>query len=144
MRWLLWTLLMHVALALVWADEPVVVQHVDEGERLLAAGQLEAAIQAYEKALAAGAGSALFLNRLGSLYLRAERYDEAASTFRRSMHCEGSGIKMIGDADGAHIFILRIPQSDVAPAGRATVYLTPRFRNIKPALSKIIQNFRYP
>jgi Flp pilus assembly protein TadD len=85
MRSVLWVLLMHLAVVSVWADEPVVVQFVDQGEQLLAEGQLGPAIEAYEKAMTAGAGSALFLNRLGSMYLRAERFGRAAATFRLSI-----------------------------------------------------------
>jgi tetratricopeptide (TPR) repeat protein len=67
------------------ADEPALVRHVEQGERLLGRGQLDEAIDEYEKALAAGAGSAMFLNRLGTLYLRAARYELAADTFKRSL-----------------------------------------------------------
>lgn len=67
------------------ATEPAVVRYVEEGEQLLSEGRLQDAIHAYERAQDAGAGSALFLNRLGMLYLRAEAYDRAAAAYKLSL-----------------------------------------------------------
>lgn len=67
------------------AQEPDIVQHVQRGEALAAQGRLEPAIVEYEKALAAGGGSALFLNRLGALYLEGRQFDKALLMFQRSL-----------------------------------------------------------
>lgn len=74
---------------LVWsrvgAQEPALVEHVQRGEALAAQGQTGAAIEEYEKALEAGAGSALVLNRLAALYLQTGALPKAAVILRRSL-----------------------------------------------------------
>ena len=84
---------MRSILVLCWAGlscslagaETSILEHVQQGDQLAAQGQLDRAIEEYEKALAAGAGSSQFLNRLGEAYLRVENFDMAVSTFRNSL-----------------------------------------------------------
>lgn len=68
-----------------FAEEPDIVRYVQQGEAFAAQGQLEPAIAEYEKALAAGAGSAAFLNRLGVFYLQAQNLAQAHRTFHLSL-----------------------------------------------------------
>ena len=68
-----------------FGEEPDIVRYVQQGEAFAAQGQLEPAIAAYEKALAAGAGSAAFLNRLGVFYLQAQKLPQAHRTFHLSL-----------------------------------------------------------
>lgn len=65
--------------------ESSILKHVQQGDLFAAQGQLDRAIEEYEKALAAGAGSAQFLNRLGEAYLRVENFNSAVTTFRKSL-----------------------------------------------------------
>jgi len=67
------------------AEEADPVSHYERGERLAAEGRLDLAIGEFEAARAAGAGSALFLNRLGALYLQTASYGKAAEVFRESL-----------------------------------------------------------
>jgi len=67
------------------AQEPETVQHVQKGEFFAAQGRLDLAIEEYEKAMAAGAGSATFLNRLGDFYLQAQGFDQAVEVLHRSL-----------------------------------------------------------
>ena len=81
-----WTVLALVTvISAAGADEPDLVQHVERGEQLLTQGRLDLALKEYETARAAGAGSAMFLNRLGTLYMRASRYGDAADAFKASL-----------------------------------------------------------
>ena len=74
-----------VILRMGQAQEPEILRHVQQGDQLAAQGQLEPAIEEYEKAMAAGAGSAAFLNRLGEMYLFAQKFDGALAVFQRSL-----------------------------------------------------------
>ena len=67
------------------AEEPPMVRHTLLGDSLATRGLLEEALVEYESALAAGAGSARFLNRMGELYLRSEQFAKAVDTFHRSL-----------------------------------------------------------
>ena len=58
---------------------------MQQGDQFAAQGKLEPAIEEYEKAMAAGAGSAAFLNRLGEMYLFAQKPDRALAVFQRSL-----------------------------------------------------------
>lgn len=68
-----------------YAGEADLVQLAQQAEELAAQGQLAAAITQYERALAAGAGSARVLNRLAGLYLQAKQLEKAAAILRRSL-----------------------------------------------------------
>jgi tetratricopeptide (TPR) repeat protein len=73
------------AVAQINPNDPPMVQHTLQGDEYVAQGMLEPAINEYEKALAAGAGSAPFLNRLGEMYLYAERFDDALKILHTSL-----------------------------------------------------------
>ena len=62
-----------------------IIELVQQGDSLLAQGQSEQALIAYEKALDMGAGSALFLNRLAGLYMQAGAYEKAAKSLHGSL-----------------------------------------------------------
>ncbi len=66
-------------------EEPLILQHVQQGERFLAQGLIQAAVREYEQALDAGAGSAMFLNRMGTLYMRIHEYDRATDILKKSL-----------------------------------------------------------
>ncbi|MEW6754100.1 MAG: tetratricopeptide repeat protein [Candidatus Latescibacterota bacterium] len=85
MSWVvLWVLLLCAALA-SRAQDPDMVRYVAEGDAAAARGDVEVALQAYAKAQAAGAGSAAFLFRLGTLHLQARHYDKALESLRLSL-----------------------------------------------------------
>ena len=69
----------------VEAEEPPMVRHTLLGDSLATRGMIDEALVAYESALAAGAGSARFLNRMGELYLRSEQFAKAVDAFHRSL-----------------------------------------------------------
>ena len=74
---------------------------VREAESHAARGRLNLAIEKYEAALAAGAGSAEVLNRLGGLYLGTGAFARSAGTFRRSLREKPGQLevyKAIGEA----------------------------------------------
>ena len=54
-----------------------IVEAVQRGDSLLAQGQPKQALAEYEKAREQGAGSAMFLNRLASLYMQTGGYSQA-------------------------------------------------------------------
>ena len=58
---------------------------IEKGDYFAGVGRFELAIAEYEKALAAGAGSALVLNRLGEFYLQVGELDKGISIFKRSL-----------------------------------------------------------
>lgn len=62
-----------------------IVEAVQRGDSLWAQGQPEQALAEYEKARALGAGSAMFLNRLASLYMQAGGYNQAAESLQQSL-----------------------------------------------------------
>ena len=84
MRSILFVFWVSLAFAPTFSESPI-LKHVQQGDLLAAQGQLDRAIEEYEKALAAGAGSAQFLNRLGEAYLRVENFNMAVTTFRKSL-----------------------------------------------------------
>ena len=66
-------------------DQPSTVQHVERGNHFAQQGRLDLAVEEYEKALTAGAGSAAFLNRLGQMYLDLGAAGKARHAFRASL-----------------------------------------------------------
>lgn len=60
-------------------------QLIKKGDYFAQAGRFKLAIVEYEKALAAGAGSAQVLNRLGEFYLRVGEFDKGVGVFKRSL-----------------------------------------------------------
>ena len=58
---------------------------VQRGDSLLAQGQPQPALAEYEKARQLGAGSAMFLNRLASLYMQTGGYSQATESLRESL-----------------------------------------------------------
>lgn len=85
MRQICLYLVLLLGVAQVGGGETDLVQLAQQAEELAEKGQLGAAITAYEKALAAGAGSARVLNRLAGLYLQTEELDKGAALLRRSL-----------------------------------------------------------
>lgn len=55
-----------------------------KAENLVSRGKLEAAVRQYQKVLRADAGDTSTLNRVGDLYVRLKRLDEATELFRRA------------------------------------------------------------
>lgn len=68
-----------------YAGEADLVQLAQRAEALAAQGQISEAITQYERALAAGAGSARVLNRLAGLYLQVDQLEKGAAILRRSL-----------------------------------------------------------
>ncbi len=66
-------------------EEPEILKHIQRGDHFAVQGRLELAVEEYEKALEAGAGSARFLNRLGEFYLRIGAFEKAKNTWQRSL-----------------------------------------------------------
>ena len=62
-----------------------IIEQVKRGDALLAQGRPELALIEYEKALASGAGSAMFLNRLAGLYMQNSSYEKAVSSLQESL-----------------------------------------------------------
>ena len=62
-----------------------IVEAVQRGDSLLAQGQPKQALAEYEKARELGAGSAIFLNRLASLYMQTGGYSQAAESLQQSL-----------------------------------------------------------
>ena len=62
-----------------------IVEAVQRGDSLLAQGQPKQALAEYEKARELGAGSAMFLNRLASLYMQTGGYSQAAESLQQSL-----------------------------------------------------------
>ena len=62
-----------------------IVEAVQRGDSLLAQGQPKQALAEYEKARELGAGSAMFLNRLASLYMQIGGYSRAAESLQQSL-----------------------------------------------------------
>ena len=86
MRYVLFVSLLGLWCGLAAAEEePATVRHVQRGDRFIAQGRLDLAIEEYEKALAAGAGSASFLNRLGGMYLETRALGKAVRVLQRSL-----------------------------------------------------------
>ena len=89
MREIMFSLAFVVAVAAVFEVEPVraqdIIGFVQRGDSLLAQRLPDDALLEYEKALAAGAGSALFLNRLAGLYMQVRAYDKAAASLQQSL-----------------------------------------------------------
>ena len=67
------------------ASGQAIVEAVQRGDSLLAQGQPKQALAEYEKARELGAGSAMFLNRLASLYMQTGGYSEAAESLQKSL-----------------------------------------------------------
>ena len=66
-------------------DQPPTVEFVERGNLFAQEGRLDLAVEEYEKARSAGAGSAVFLNRLGQMYLDLGRTEQARESFRASL-----------------------------------------------------------
>ena len=62
-----------------------IVEAVQRGDALLEQGQPKLALAEYEKARELGAGSAMFLNRLASLYMQTGGYGQAAESLQQSL-----------------------------------------------------------
>ena len=62
-----------------------IIKAVQRGDSLLAQGQPKQALVEYEKARKRGAGSAMFLNRLASLYMQTGGYNQAAESLQESL-----------------------------------------------------------
>ena len=67
------------------ASGQAIVEAVQRGDSLLAQGQPKQALAEYEKAREIGAGSAMFLNRLASLYMQTGSYKQAAESLQQSL-----------------------------------------------------------
>ena len=117
-----------------FAEEPDIVRYVQQGEAFAAQGQLEPAIAEYEKALAAGAGSAAFLNRLGVFYLQAQKLSQARRTFHLSLREKPAQLPVLsrlgevflasGQLDSAIYYVrqarLLAPQASPVPCANAS------------------------
>ncbi len=68
-----------------YADQTDLVQLAQRAEELAIQGHLAEAVAQYERALAAGAGSARVLNRLAGLYLQTNQLEKGAMALRRSL-----------------------------------------------------------
>ena len=61
------------------------LEWVQKGDFYMEQGRLQLAVTEYEKALAAGAGSAPFLNRISALYMQTGQFSSALKTLRASL-----------------------------------------------------------
>jgi len=81
-------------------EQPPAVEHVARGNHFAQQGRLDLAIEEYEKARQAGAGSAGFLNRLGQMYLDTGAAAKGRVAFRASLEDKPTQIlvmQKIGD-----------------------------------------------
>tara|TARA_Y100000588_G_scaffold384752_1_gene476680 strand:+ start:475 stop:1500 length:1026 start_codon:yes stop_codon:yes gene_type:complete len=73
----------------LWGDlsnaQDELQEFIKKGDYFAQAGRFKLAIAEYEKALAAGAGSAAVLNRLGEFYLQVGEFDKGVEVFKRSL-----------------------------------------------------------
>ena len=83
--------------------QPPMVLHTLKGDEYAAQGMLELAISEYEKALAIGAGSAQFLNRLGEMYLYAERFDESLNILHQSLSEDSEQLSVLSKLSEAFL-----------------------------------------
>ena len=75
--------------AVIWLATPAggqaIVEAVQRGDSLLTQGQPKQALAEYEKARELGAGGAVFLNRLASLYMQTGGYKQAVEALQTSL-----------------------------------------------------------
>ncbi len=85
-------LLVFICAVGVLAQEAVqgegMLESVQKGDFYMEQGRLQLAVTEYEKALAAGAGSASFLNRISALYMQTGQFPKALKTLRASLREE--------------------------------------------------------
>ena len=118
-------------------EDLAIIKHVQRGDQFAAKGRVDLAIEEYEKALAAGAGSAQFLNRLGEFYLQAGAFDRAVDVLRNSLQEKPGQVQVyakIGEAfmaggrlDSALHFVeqarILAPESSGVHGGLGILYL---------------------
>jgi tetratricopeptide (TPR) repeat protein len=85
------------------AEELPMVRHTLLGDSLATRGLVDGALAEYESALAAGAGSARFLNRMGELYLRNEQFTKATDTFQRSLREQPGQLRVYSKLGEAYL-----------------------------------------
>ncbi len=108
--------------------EPRMVRLVTEAEFHAERGRLNLAIEKYEQALEAGAGSAAVLNRLAELYMAAGEFSEAIKMLRRSLS-EKPGQLLVYSRLGEVFLALGRPDSAIACVEEA--------RDLSPGASQI-------
>ena len=110
-------------------EEPATVRHVQRGDNFAAKGRLDLAIEEYEKAMAAGAGSAVFLNRLGGFYFKTGAVDKAMEVLQRSLREKPGQIAVYTQI--GEVFLV---------SGRAdsAIYYAQQARNLAPESSSVL------
>lgn len=85
------------------AQEEGMVEWVRKGDFYLEQGRVQLALSEYEKALAAGAGSAPFLNRMAAMYLQTAQYPQALSLLRASLREEPGQLTLYSRIGEVHL-----------------------------------------
>ena len=106
-----------------------IVEAVQRGDALLEQGQPTLALAEYEKARELGAGSAMFLNRLASLYMQTGGYEQAAESLQQSLAEDprqslvyrelGKAFLSLGQVDSALFYV---KQARILNPSSAAVY----------------------
>lgn len=86
-----------------WAQDEGMVDWVRKGDFYLEQGRVQLALAEYEKALAAGAGSAPFLNRMAAMYMQTAQYPQALTVLRASLREEPGQLTLYSRIGEAHL-----------------------------------------
>ena len=110
-------------------EEPATVRYVQRGDAFATKGRLDLAIEEYEKAMAAGAGSAIFLNRLGGLYFKREEFGKALDVLQRSLREKPGQIAVYTQI--GEVFL-------VSGKADSAIYYAEQARKLAPGSSSVI------
>lgn len=116
-----------------------IIELVQRGDALLAQRQLEkvhvdSAIFYYEKALEAGAGSALFLNRLAGLYMQTGAYSQAAESLQKSLAEDPKQLPVYSALGEAHLATGNVDSA---------IFYVEQARILSPASSSIYSSLAF-
>lgn len=110
-------------------EEPATVRFVQRGDNFAAKGRLDLAVEEYEKAMAAGAGSAFFLNRLGGFYFKKGELEKSLEVLQRSLR-EKPGQIAVYTQIGEVFLVSGRPDS--------AIYYAEQARKLAPESSSVI------
>ena len=85
------------------AQEEGMLEWVQKGDFYMEQGRLQLAVTEYEKALAAGAGSAPFMNRISALYMQTGQFPKALKTLRASLREEPGQLVLYSRIGEVHL-----------------------------------------
>lgn len=112
------------------------VEWVRKGDFYLEQGRVQLALIEYEKALAAGAGSAPFLNRMAAMYMQTAQYPQALSVLRASLREEPGQLTLYSRIGEVHLAMGQL-DSAIASVDRARL-LVPDNSAVHSALAFLL------